>query len=210
MVFDREAISTGLFQGRQAPTAQLFGPETDAYDAELDATYEFDVEAAQELMADAGYADGFALEIPSRTPQTDQANPLIVQQLALLNITVTEVPLAGPTAIPELLSGRFPVTYLSMPTVTGLWDVGQSVTPTATWNVLDVADEELTELTSRAQTAEGDELADVLKDINRYTVENAWFAPWTYRVAYIATSADLELETAGDAYTKVPRLQDFR
>jgi peptide/nickel transport system substrate-binding protein len=210
MVFDREAIATGLFQGRQQPTEQLFGPDTEAYDADLEGTYDYDVEAAQALMAEAGYADGFSIEIPSRTPQTDQANPLIVQQLGLLNITVTEVPLAGPTAVPEILSGRFPATYISMPTSTGLWDTEQAISPTATWNVLDTADEELTALTREAQTAQGDELADVVQQINRYVVEQAWFVPWTYRVAYIATVADVDLQTKGDAYTKVPRLQDFR
>lgn len=210
MVFDREGIATGLFQGRQQPTEQLFGPDTEAYDADLDGTYAYDVEAAQELMAEAGYADGFSIEIPSRTPQTDQANPLIVQQLGLLNITVTEVPLAGPTAVPEILSGRFPMTYISMPTSTGLWDTEQAISPTATWNVLDTADEELTELTQRAQTAQGDDLTEVLREINRYVVDEAWFVPWTYRVAYVATATDVELQTTGDAYTKVPRLQDFR
>jgi peptide/nickel transport system substrate-binding protein len=210
MVFDREGIATGLFQGRQQPTEQLFGPDTAAYDADLSGIYEYDVEAAKDLMADAGYADGFSIEIPSRTPQTDQANPLIVQQLALLNITVTEVPLAGPTAVPEILSGRFPLTYISMPTSTGLWDVEQSISPTATWNVLDSADDELTALTVQAQTAQGDDLADILQQINAYVVEQAWFAPWTYRVAYFATAGDVEILSTGDAYTKVPRLQDFR
>jgi peptide/nickel transport system substrate-binding protein len=210
MVFDRAAIAKGLFQGRVTPTTQMFGPDTDAYVAELDQRYPLDVEAAKRLMADAGYADGFTIEIPARSPQTEQANPLIVQQLALLNIRVTEVPLAAATAVPELLSGRFPMTYISMPLSSGLWNVDQAISPDATWNVRHNEDPALTELTHAAQTAQGTALPEVTKDINRYVVENAWFVPWNARKAYFATASGVELASTGDTYTKIPQLRDFR
>ncbi|WP_165368285.1 ABC transporter substrate-binding protein [Phytoactinopolyspora endophytica] len=210
MVFDREAIASGLFQGQVDPTTQMFGSDTDAYVEELDDHYEYDVEAAKKLMEDAGYADGFTVEIPARSPQTEQANPLIVQQLAELNITVEEVPLAAASAVQELLSGRFAMTYLSMPLASGLWSMQQSISPAGTWNVNGNADPELTELTETAQTAQDDELTGVLQEINRYTVENAWFVPWNQRVAYFATAGDVELITTGDVYTKIPQLRDFQ
>jgi peptide/nickel transport system substrate-binding protein len=161
-------------------------------------------------MAEAGYADGFTIEIPARSPQTEQANPLIVQQLAQLNIRVTEVPLAAATAVPELLSGRFPMTYISMPLSSGLWSVDQAISPNATWNVLHTEDPALTELTNSAQTAQGAALPEVLAEINRYVVENAWFVPWNSRMAYFATADGVELASTGDTYTKIPQLRDFR
>jgi peptide/nickel transport system substrate-binding protein len=210
MVFDRDAIAKGLFQGRAEPTTQMFGPDTDAYVPDLDHRYRFDVAAAKQLMAEAGYANGFTIEIPARSPQTEQANPLIVQQLALLDIKVTEVPLAAATAVPELLSGRFPMTYISMPLSSGLWNVDQSISPNATWNVLHNADPALTELTNSAQTAQGAALPEVVKKINDYVVENAWFVPWNARKAYFATADGVELTSTGDTYTKIPQLRDFR
>lgn len=209
MVFDRDAIATGLYQSRATPTEQIFGPQTDAWSAGLDGTYSYDLDGARALMAEAGYADGFDVEIPSRSPQTDQANPLIVQQLGELNIRVTEVPLAGPTAVPEILSARFPMTFISMPTSSGLWDTAQSISPSATWNVFHVETPELTALTTEAQTLQGDALAEVVQQINTYTVDNAWFAPWVSPTAYFATADAESLLSSGDPFTKVPRLQDF-
>ncbi|WP_159501737.1 ABC transporter substrate-binding protein [Microbacterium sp. 18062] len=209
MVFDREAIATGLFQGRAQPTAQMFGPDSDAYLAELDDTYAYDIEGARSLLAEAGYADGFDIEIPSRSPQTDQANPLITQQLAQIGITVTETPLAAASAIPEILSGRFAMTYIAMPLSSPLWNVGQSISPTATWNVLDTQTAELTALTDAAQAAQGDELAELTQDINRYVVDNAWFVPWSLRTAYFATAGDVTVDGVPDPYFQVPQLRSF-
>ena len=210
MVFDREGIAQGLFQGLVDPTTQMFGPETEGFIAELDDEYEFDVEAAKDLMAEAGYADGFSIEIPSRTPQTDQANPLIVQQFAELGITVTEAPLAGATAVPELLSGRFPMTYISMPLSSGLWAVGQEIAPDATWNVKKNASPELTALTDAAQRATGDELTETLEEINRYVVDNAWFIPWNNRTAYFGTAEGVTVEGTPDPYFQTPQLKSFK
>ncbi|MCP2636011.1 ABC transporter substrate-binding protein [Microbacterium sp. HD4P20] len=210
MVFDRAGIAQGLFQGLVDPTTQMFGPETEGFIAELDDEYEFDVEAAKDLMAEAGYADGFTIEIPSRTPQTDQANPLIVQQFAELGITVTETPLAGATAVPELLSGRFPMTYISMPLSSGLWAVGQEIAPDATWNVKKNATPELTALTDAAQRATGEELTETLQEINRYVVDNAWFIPWNNRVAYFGTAEDVSIDGTPDPYFQTPQLKSFK
>lgn len=209
MVFDREAIAEGLYQGRVQPTEQFFNPNSGAYSEDLEGTYPFDVEAAKDLMAEAGYADGFTLELPSRTPVTDQANPLIVQQLGLIGITVTEVPLSGPTAIPEILSGRFPMAYIGMPTSSGLNDTEQSISPRSPWNVLHNEDPELNALIERAQSASGDDLEEALQSINEFVVESAWFAPWNYRVAYLASVDSVTLQAGSDFYLKVPRLQDF-
>lgn len=209
MVFDREGIAAGLFQGRVDTTNQMFGPHAQGYDPELEDTYPYDIEAAKELMADAGYADGFTIEIPSRTPQTDQANPLIVQQLAEIGITVTETPIAGATAVQELLSGRFPMTYISMPLSSGLWGVEQEISENATWNVMNNTTPELKALTDAAQVAQGDDLTQTLWEINQYVVDNAWFVPWTLRNAYFGTSGDVSVKGTPDPYFQVPQLKSF-
>ncbi|MGV2984705.1 ABC transporter substrate-binding protein [Microbacterium sp. AGC85] len=210
MVFDREGIAKGLFQGLADPTTQMFGPETEGFIADLDHDYAYDVATAKKLMAEAGYADGFTIEIPSRTPQTDQANPLIVQQFAELGITVTETPIAGATAVPELLSGRFPMTYISMPLSSGLWSLQQAISVDATWNVKHNTTPELAALTDAAQSATGEELTTTLQEINRYVVENAWFIPWNNRTAYFGTAGDMTVTGTPDPYFQVPQLKSFQ
>jgi peptide/nickel transport system substrate-binding protein len=210
MVFDREAIAKGLFQGLVKPTSQMFDIKSDAYIPELDQRYKFDVEGAKRLMAEAGFADGFTVQIPSRSPQTDQANPLIIQQLAKLNIKVEEVPLAASNAVPELLSGRFPMTYLSLPlAASSVGNVEQSIQPNAPWNVLDNQVPELTAMTEKIQTVQGEELSRTAKDINTYVVDNAWFVPWNLRQAYFATSKDVTVKPLANPPFNMPQLRDF-
>jgi peptide/nickel transport system substrate-binding protein len=182
MVFDRDAIATGLFQGKAKPTAQMFDAASYAYIPELDQQYKFDVDGAKQLMADAGYADGFTIQIPSRSPQTDQANPL---------------------------SGRFPATYLSLPMgASPVANVIQSMTPTSTWNVLKNQTPELTALTDQMQTAQGDELTRTVQDINTYVVDNAWFVPWNLRQAYFASNGVTVAPQANPPFN-VPQLREF-
>src|SRR5690606_17813898 len=84
MVFDREAIAAHLYAGEATATAQIFNPGSSAYDASLDGAYPFDVNEARRLMEEAGYADGFGIEVPSVSGDSAFYNPLIIQQLGLI------------------------------------------------------------------------------------------------------------------------------
>src|SRR4029079_18422051 len=69
MVFDKEAMAKNLYQGNAEPTPQVFRKGTDAYIDGLQDPYPFDVAKAKSLMAEAGYADGFTLELPTMAGQ---------------------------------------------------------------------------------------------------------------------------------------------
>ena len=83
MVFDKAAMAKSLYQGNAEPTAQVFRKGTDAYIDGLQDPYPFDVEKAKSLMAEAGYADGFTLELPTMEGQNHETlMPYVTQQLA--------------------------------------------------------------------------------------------------------------------------------
>ena len=69
MVFDKEAMAKSLYLGQAQPTAQVFRPGTPAYIDGLKDPYPFDIEKAKSLMAEAGYANGFDLELPTMSGQ---------------------------------------------------------------------------------------------------------------------------------------------
>lgn len=210
MVFDREEIAKALYQGEAVPTTQVFHPDQDAYVKELDDYYPFDVDKAKSLMADAGYADGFDLEIPAMSPQMDQANPLIIQQFEELNITVTETPLSGPTAINDVLSGKFDVLFFTIGMADPLFDVVASLVPDAVWNTSQATDPKLTEMVKKAQVLTGDEAVENFQNISRFCVEEAWFSSWVYTYYYFGIDRDDRIKGNSDYFQTNPHLWDFQ
>ena len=61
---DRDAMLQAVAQGHGTVTGQVFPETSPGYDAALDEAYPFDPEKAKELLAEAGYADGFELDMP--------------------------------------------------------------------------------------------------------------------------------------------------
>lgn len=212
MVFDRDAIAEGLFSGDATPTTQIFTPNESAFQESLDEKYPFDVEKAEALMAEAGYADGFTVQIPNQVNDdgsSNKVNPMIVQQLALLNITVDEVQVSGPNAYDRILGGEFPMFHVWLGTADSLFDVAQSLLPESIWNVQHSADPELQPLLDKAQTLQGDAAAGNFQAINEYVVDQAWYAVWVALPTYFALTSEEISPEQTDQLHVIPNLWDF-
>lgn len=212
MVFDRAAIAEGMWAGEAAPTTQIFNPAATAHLPELEQRYPYDVGAARRLMAEAGYADGFEIQVPSQSGLggTARYNPLITQQLALIGIRVVEVPLTGPTALSQILGGRFPVFWARLDNGDSLFDVTATLQPDSIWNPRDSRDPVLQKLLDRAQTARGPGAQQVFQEINAYVVDQAWFAPWVTVNSFFAVDDPALVPENTDQFHTVPNLWDFR
>ena len=206
MVFDREAILENIFQGEGLVSQQLMHPDSVGYVEELNEQYDYDIEAAKELMADAGYQDGFEVEIPASST-TLSINPMVVQQLAELNIRVKEVQTQQATYINDILSGRFPLYWFQMGTTPDSKfsvDYGFKI-----WNSFGATDPKLDEMIALTETLEGDEAAENYQEINRFWTENAWFATMLYTYVYTGvTSPELLPENTGPL--GYPQLSDYK
>lgn len=213
MVFDKAEMAENLYLGNAEPTAQVFRKGTAAYIDGLEDPYPMDVEAAKDLMADAGYADGFDLEFPSMEGQNfETLMPYVTQQLAEINIDVKEVPLSGANAITELLSGEFPVV---------LWQLGNlgdsalqiyiEATPDGWWELQDQPNEYIDSRWEKIATATPEESAELQKEINQYLIDEAWFAPMVYMGTNYAFNADkVSIPTESDVEALTPKLRDFQ
>lgn len=213
IVFDRPAIAKSLFAGDATATTQIFTPNETAYIDELTERYPFDVDGAKALMAEAGYENGFSVQLPNQASDdgsSSKVNPLVVQQLTLLNIDVEEVTISGPTATDRILGGEFAIFPASLGTGDSLFDIVQSLEPGSIWNVQHTSDPDLQPLLDEAQILQDEEAEENYRKINEYIVEQAWFAPWVNYSSYVAmTSQDLAPEST-DQFHMIPNLWDFR
>ena len=89
---DRDAINNFIFGGKSHIIGSHMIPAMSKYyEPEAETVYSYDPEKAQELLADAGYADGFDLEItvPSSYSQHVDSAQIIADELSQVGINVT-------------------------------------------------------------------------------------------------------------------------
>ncbi|HEU5028285.1 MAG TPA: ABC transporter substrate-binding protein [Spirillospora sp.] len=213
MVFDKKAIAQKLYQGQAEPTPQIFRKNSPAWIPGFRDPYPYDVAAARKLMADAGYAKGFSVEIPYIAGfGLDAAMPIVIQGLKELGITAKQVTLSGSNALLDMLSGKYPIIFWP------LGDHGDSrlsidgaVIPTAVWNTEKVGDPTIDRLWSTVLSGQGKEAATAQQEINRRVIDQAWFAPWVYMNSFFGYDPKaVRLQKSTDLNQLAPKLSDFR
>jgi len=178
--FDREGLLAGLQNGLGTVTTQVFPATSDAYDPELDSYYTYDPEKAKELLAEAGYADGFTLSMPSSPLLGTSTYTLISQQLADIGITA-EYTEPGQNFIADLLAPKFPASYFALEQNPDWQLIQFMIAPTAIFNPFKSEDPKVDAYIEEIQFGDEATQKSVAKELNRYIVEQAWFAPF-YRV----------------------------
>lgn len=90
---NRDEIIAGATSGYGVPIGSHFAPHHPAY-VDLTATYSFDPEKAKELLASAGYPDGFSatLKLPP-PPYARQGGEIVASQLRQVGINLEIIPL---------------------------------------------------------------------------------------------------------------------
>ncbi len=204
--FDRDALIEAVQDGYGETTTQPFAPRSDAFEAALDERYPYDPEQAQELLAEAGYSDGFELVLPSSSGLGTTVFDLMRQQLEDVGITVVYEDLAPNNFIDELLAPNYSASYMILEQNDDWQLMNFMLTPSATWNPYGYEDSQVTELIAEYR-AEPDERGAIAAELNEYIVEEAWFAPW-YLVPNtfaVSDSTNVEMQ-AGNAF---PSLYSF-
>ncbi len=179
---DREALLNALIGGYGTATTQVFPTFSSSYDEELDSFYEYDLDKAKSLLAEAGYADGFDVTMPRAAAIPPSTFTLVADQLAQIGITVTYEDLVGGDFITGLLAPNYPMSWFRLQQDPTDFQLAQfQISETATWNLFHVADPQVTEYIETLRTGDEATAEQAGKDLNRYVVENAFFAPF-YRI----------------------------
>jgi peptide/nickel transport system substrate-binding protein len=177
---DRKALLKALALDQGEITTQVFAPGTPAYDASLDEKYPFDPKKAKELMAKAGYADGFTMTLPELDTLSPAAYPIIQQQLADIGITVVYEPITSAGGIAQFTSDTYSAYMLLFGSSNNWLDATQLLAPSAPFNTFHVADPKIADLMSQIQAASGDDQDALFKKLSAYVVDQAWFDPWYF------------------------------
>ncbi|MDP9933736.1 peptide/nickel transport system substrate-binding protein [Paenarthrobacter nicotinovorans] len=201
---DKDALLKGVRAGYGKTTGQLFRPDWPASDPGLDAAYKFDPDKARTLLSDAGYGTGLTLEMhrSAGIPESD----LVAQYLADVGITVKWIP--STNIGPDIQSGKSGMSLFQLASQAPWQIVTFFLLPNSPWNVFKSETPELDTLITSARSATTAEDRDaVLKKINTYLVDQAWFAPfYTLTGNYASTNGVV----VNAPYVNVPAIFDFQ
>jgi peptide/nickel transport system substrate-binding protein len=205
--FDTAGLLKALGKGHGTVTTQIFPASSAGYDPALDSRYPYDKDKAKQLLADAGYPDGFTLDMPSTTRVSPATFTLLTQQLKDIGITVN-VTDAGTNFIPDVLAPKYAASWLILQQDPDWQLINFEITPTATFNPFKSTNPEVAGLIQAVHSAKTEaDSAAAVKALNTYVVENAWFAPWYRNESNYATDAKTAVQTqVGNAY---PYLWNF-
>lgn len=204
--FDRETMLDQLMRGEGEVTGQVFGKTNDAYIPELDDAYSYDPEKAKELLAEAGYPDGFTLNIPL-LPSTESIMAMVKQQLGDVGITVNLATAPQDTYVADIIAAKFPSAWFSVFQGEPWVAIRQMITTDAAYNPFKTTDPELQAAIDAVQTG-GEESGTLAQKVNQYVTDNAWFAPW-YRVNQLYYSDDSKITLEPQVQQAVPNLYNY-
>lgn len=205
---DKNTILDKVGLGLGEVTSQIFSPESSAYIKDLDTAYGFDIAKAKSLMAEAGLADGFTLSMPSSSSMDPAMAPVLRDGLAQIGIKVDWVDVSAAAYQAEQQSGKYPAVFagFGQPAV-GWGAVTQLIAPNAAWNVLKSTDPTIEALLRKIRLASDADAGTAYQELNKYLVDQAWFAPF-FRVTqpYYTSSKVSVVAQTGQA---VPSIYNF-
>ena len=184
LAIDRDTIAKQLNPGTNHATNQIFSPIGDAYDKSLLSKDDYDVAKAKQLMAEAGYAGGFEVTMPSTVVSTTY-EPVISQALGDIGIKVNWQSVPFQDFYSKVFGGNYAMFFMFngfggsdaqdlKASLSGVFNPFRSTTP------------ELQQLLATANSASESDQGAAYRKVNDYLVDQAWFAPVSYVTGFYA------------------------
>lgn len=173
--FDRKTILDQVLLGQGTPTSQPFGKASGAWVEDLENKYPYDPAKAKALLKEAGFETGVVLELPS-VPGFETQLAVVKQQLSDVGITVNIGAAITNTYTTDIAGQKFTSMYFSLFQGEPWVAINQIVSTKALYNPFKNTSPELQAKIDAVQNG-GKDAAKLAQDVNRYVVDQAWFAP---------------------------------
>ncbi|WP_415853826.1 ABC transporter substrate-binding protein [Sinomonas sp. G460-2] len=205
---DADAMLKAVAQGRGVATRQVFPESSVGYDESLNSAYKFDPARAKQLLAEAGYAGGLELTIPTSPLMPKSLWPLLQQQLGDVGIKTKFVD-TGQNLIADLQSQKYGLSYFTLQRDANDWMlISNMIAPNGTWNTFKYSDPTVTALLGKIRAGSDADKTAAVKELNKYIVDQAWFDPWYSQTNYFATDGKTAVDlNQGNAW---PNLWDIK
>lgn len=175
---DRQAINDFLFGGKSHIIGSHMIPALSAYyESGAENLYEYDPEKAKQLLSEAGYADGFNLEItvPSSYSQHVDSAQIIAEQLKAVGIDATLKLVEWSTWLDETYNGRdYEATVIGFDGTLAPNDWLKKYSSDASNNIANFKNDEYDKILDEAlKTVDEDEKITLYKKLQMILAENA-------------------------------------
>lgn len=180
---DREAITEALFGEYGTPANQLLVEGSEGFSAKLADAYPYDPEKAKELLAEAGYADGFTIkmnvfEIEPGQVDFTQAVAAYWEAIGVHSDISVAVNLNDHmAAVASQENSALPFFYGANPMFSAATDLLQVGGAGAFFNAFGASVPKIDELLSEGASASPEERQALYAELSEYLSGEAWFAP---------------------------------
>ncbi|MFE9249183.1 ABC transporter substrate-binding protein [Streptomyces sp. NPDC007088] len=207
---DRPTMLKKIRLGRGETTAQVFGPETGAYDKKLDSAYAYDPEKARKLLAAAGYAKGFTLKLPRVSAIVSDALASSLQaDLKAVGIKLVWDQLDASSAIQKIYTDRaYSGMVMNIGQAAADWITVQDLVSPGAFNMFGSTDATVRRLVPRVQRETGDKARTAARQLNQHLVDEGWFVPF-YRMTYLLVTDD-SVTAEPQSGMAVPSIYNYR
>lgn len=193
--FNGAGILRAIGSGAGVATNQIFPANTDYNDPSLNEEYAYNIDKAKELLAEAGYPDGFDVSMPM-SPIFAVWQPVVEQSLSQIGVNVTWDNMQMPDY--QINAPKYPmfIARLTMD-LNPMANIKKQVTSTQWFNPNPSVDAypELASLIDAAFEATGEAQTEKVDEVNAKLLDLAWWSIWYQPTSTYYTTPDIEAKS---------------